>query len=45
MTIDIRNWLRRVFDADLRVFELMGGEGAIKSIAEMVVRKSSMLKG
>lgn len=45
MTIDIRNWLHRVFDAHLRVFESMGGEGAIKCIAEMVVRKSSMLKG
>ncbi|RYP74841.1 hypothetical protein DL771_002762 [Monosporascus sp. 5C6A] len=45
MATDIRNWLRRVFSAELSIFEIMGGESAIKLIAETVVRKSSMLKG
>ncbi|KAH9990456.1 ketoacyl-synt-domain-containing protein [Xylariaceae sp. FL0662B] len=44
MAIDIRNWLHRVFCANLTILEIMGGQCTIKLIAERAVRKSTMLK-
>ncbi|KAF6789995.1 polyketide synthase [Colletotrichum sojae] len=41
MVVELRNWIRRDFEAPLAVFDIMGGV-AISAVGELVVARSTM---
>ncbi|KAI0020262.1 hypothetical protein F4780DRAFT_742638 [Xylariomycetidae sp. FL0641] len=42
MSVELRNWLSREFQADVEVFDIMGGGRSIVDIGGMVVEKSGV---
>ena len=44
MAVELRNWIMREFGAVLGMWEMMAGDKMIKTIAETVVGKSSLVK-